>query len=385
MTAAGLKAIEGPLREHPSKLNNIVIGSGNYKSFEACDNLIEAGVDSTRVHVHLGFAAETKAGRSYHKYRPMMHSKVLSMENCNGTSTAFVGSHNLTDFALTGLNGEMGILIEGSSSHSQFEDIRMHIAQAVQQARIYDPLMKEAYTWWTLQYINGLKQQFNDIPKETNGGETILIIAKQSGKQQPKEGNSVYFEIPAAIGQIRSLRTQVHIFLFDTLPATPRLALEQLQTAEHSFKCKTIGLDNQRGGVELVAEWQVSNSPSGPVLKKTRPPFRPPRSRGMQQVRVEIQSILSDRFEYLFDTHRTTYLPTLDNDKMVRMGEANQKLLAPMKIEPPEHLEWYRVSNLLPSKERTVSEKLYTALLEMSPESGSYILLPLRRRKIETD
>jgi hypothetical protein len=44
----------------------------------------------------------------YARYHPMLHSKVYFFELAGGTSTAFVGSHNLTRFALYGLNGEAG-------------------------------------------------------------------------------------------------------------------------------------------------------------------------------------------------------------------------------------------------------------------------------------
>ena len=64
----------------------------------------------------------------------MLHSKVCLMEMENSRSSAFIGSHNLTGFALMGLNGEAGVLLEGPSSSAEFDDIRNHIATAVRQA-----------------------------------------------------------------------------------------------------------------------------------------------------------------------------------------------------------------------------------------------------------
>jgi HKD family nuclease len=43
----------------------------------------------------------------------MLHSKVYIFELGGGASAAFVGSHNLTRFALYGLNGEASVLLEG--------------------------------------------------------------------------------------------------------------------------------------------------------------------------------------------------------------------------------------------------------------------------------
>ena len=148
MTVEGIEAIAGPLRAHPATLNHLVVGAGTYKAFEACDRLIDAGVSPGNLHVHFGFTRKTRAGAKhpFYRYHAMLRSKVYLMEMESGMSSAFIGSHNLTGFALMGLNGEAGVLLEGPSSSSEFDDIRNHIAEAVRQAVVYDPSMKDAYT-----------------------------------------------------------------------------------------------------------------------------------------------------------------------------------------------------------------------------------------------
>jgi hypothetical protein len=85
-----------------------------------------------------------------------MGRKVAS-EMPDGSATALVGSHNLTGFALRGLNGEAGVLLEGAASDAAFADIRQHIAESFLQAAPYDPTLKEAYAWWTREYFEGLR------------------------------------------------------------------------------------------------------------------------------------------------------------------------------------------------------------------------------------
>ena len=145
MTVEGIKAVVSPLRAQPAKLNHLVVGAGTYKAFEACDQLIHAGVDPSALRVHLGFTRRTgpRARHSFFRYHPMLHSKVYLMEMGDGTSSAFVGSHNLTGFGLLGLNGEAGVLLEGPSSSAEFDAIREHVAEAARQAVVYDPSMKE--------------------------------------------------------------------------------------------------------------------------------------------------------------------------------------------------------------------------------------------------
>ena len=56
----------------------------------------------------------------------------------DSSAAAFVGSHNLTGFALRGLNGEAGILLEGPVGASAFDELRSHIDESYRQAVPYD-------------------------------------------------------------------------------------------------------------------------------------------------------------------------------------------------------------------------------------------------------
>ena len=381
MTVEGIEAIAGPLRAHPAKLNHLVVGAGTYRAFEACDRLIEAGVNPGNLHVHFGFTRETRAGAKHPflRYHPMLHSKVYLMEMGSGTSSAFIGSHNLTGFALMGLNGEAGVLLEGPSSSAEFDDIRNHIAEAVRQAVVYDPSMKDAYTWWAVQFIDGMKAKFDDRPRDAERKRTIVVMAECAGPYLPDKDDVIYFEIPEAIGQIASTRTEVHLFVFDTLPATPAQALNQLHMAKQSFWCRTIGLEDDRGGVELLADWEIQN-PTKPTLSKTTSPFRPTPQREMQQVRVQLLNEVYGAFEHLFDSDRASWLPSLDDEELVQAGEAERGFLGSLELIPREDLEWYRVNELVPEREQ-ISEAYRMALTNMSPQSGNYILMSLRRRK----
>ena len=385
MTVEGVEAIAAPLRARPAILSRLVVGAGTYRAFEACDRLIDAGVDSGNIHVHFGFTRKTRtsAKHAFLRYHPMLHSKVYLMDMEGGTSSAFIGSHNLTGFALMGLNGEASVLLEGPSSSAEFDDIRNHISEAVQQAAVYDPSMKDAYTWWAVQYIDGLRAKFNDRPRDVQEKRTIVLLAECSGSELPHEHDVIYFEIPDAIGRIASMRAEVHVFVFDTLPATPILALTQLHKAKQSFWCQTIGLEDDRGGLELRADWEIQNR-TMPTLSKTPSPFRPTPQREMQQVRVELHKDVYQAFEYLFESDRASWLPSLDDQQLVRAEEAERGILESLKLIPPEDWEWYRVNELVP-EHKQANEAYQMALADMSPQSGNYILMSLRRRKQKAD
>ena len=241
MTEDGINVIAEPLRTSPNKLCHLVVGAGTYKVFEACDHLLEVGVNPDHIHVHLGSTRLNRRG--FVRYHPMLHSKVYLMEMGDGSTSALIGSHNLTGFAMQGLNGEASVLLEGPSSHSVFEDIRLHIDAAVRQAVVYDTLKKEGYAWWAATYIKGLGGQFKDQPRDAEIQRTMVVMAECTSPKIPATDDIVYFEIPEAIEPIEHLRTEVHVFLFDSLPHTPAQGLSDLARAKHAFKCQTMGVE----------------------------------------------------------------------------------------------------------------------------------------------
>ena len=300
-TVEGMAAIEGPISLNPAELDTLIVGAGTYRAFEAFDRLLGFGVAPDRLWVHLGHTRTTggSARHRFYRYHPMLHSKVYYMEHADGTASAVIGSHNVTGFALLGLNGEAAVLLEGERTSPEFEKIRNHIASAKAEALAYSPGMKVAFSWWTHQFMEGLADKANDLPREGEGKKTIVILCEAHGSP-PKRNDRIYFELRAALGKVLSLRAEVHIYVFDTLPATPMEGLATLDTARTSFWCKAIGLEEERGGVELLAEWYIDDD-MHPVMRATPKPFRPRPSRDMQQVRVQVYNQVRGRFEYLFD------------------------------------------------------------------------------------
>ena len=370
VTVDGIDAISEPLFTNPDKLEVLLIGAGTHKAFEACDRLIRAGVENNRLQVHLGFTR--RSGSGFVKYHPMLHSKVYLMEMPGGRACAFIGSHNLTGFAMRGLNGEAGVLLDGPSSAKEFDDVRAHIGEAVRQAVEYDLSMKEAYNWWAVEFLGGLKSHADDRPKDDRGSLTIVVLAECSGSALPGDGEVIYFEIPDAI---RAMRREVHLFLFENMPGTAEDALEQKYTAKCVLRGEVVGLEDGSGGVELLADWEVEMGRNRSKLRPTRDGRVRPRPRdGMQQVRAELDGVLDRDFRYLSVPPQRSWVPVLDEmDAMVELGS--------LHVDEQAHgaVNWQRVTGLHEAGERRGSA-YRQALREMSPESGSYTLMLRRLR-----
>jgi HKD family nuclease len=402
LTVEGVQLLFPALTQHPSNLDTLVLGAGTYRAFEGLDRLLAIGVPIQSLKVHLGHSRPTKEGAThkFYRYHPMLHSKVYYMEHDNGKASAFIGSHNLTGFALAGLNGEASVLIEGDASSTEFDAIRAHITEARRQSVNYDPNQKEALAWWSKEAFEGIRDKVNDAPRDTEAKKTLVLLVELDDSKVPKKGDIIYFELPSELVRISSLDSEVHVYVFKNLPSNPRLALQSLDLAVASYWCRTIGIELGRGGVELRADWQISND-ARPNLSLTVHPFRPQTAIRMQQVRVQVYYGVRDKYDYLFGKFSKKWLPVFDdnqyqqsqhsnlntpNPSTIRVDESISKVLADLELMPnQEHLPWFPVRGLVAdtigSNDTEESSKI---LNEFSPESGSFVMLSLRRRKILT-
>jgi hypothetical protein len=380
-TPEGIDVLESSLCATPASMQGMVIGAGTYQSYQALDKLIAGGIPAQKLFVHLGHTRITGAGAKnrFYRYHPMLHSKIYYMEHSDRTASAIIGSHNVTGFALLGLNGEGAVLLQGPKDSPEFDKVRQHIDTAIRQSVPYDPAMKDAYAWWTHEFILAVADKVDGIPREGEYKRTIVILAQLSPQQSPKKDDIVYFELPQALGTIRSLNAEVHIYLFDNLPPSPSAGLNSLQTARKSLWCRARGLEMERGGVELQADWYIDNH-TRPILHRVRPPFRPRPAADMQQVRVRAFNEVRGTFDYLFPKSRAGFVPVIDRgEKLTPHPEYIDYLKKDYRKINPEDLEWYVVKALEP--EQAENSEAGKALAVLSPESGSYVMVSLRRHE----
>lgn len=377
----GLAAVSDPIKKQPQKLQALVVGAATYPGFAALDALLSAGVAPDRLRVHLGHTSATGGHKNpFARYHPMLHSKVYYMEMSDGAACAFIGSHNVTAFALKGLNGEASVLLEGPQASAEFDKVRQHIDVARSQAIVYSPGMKEAYAWWTREFLDGWKAEIR-LPQDGISVRTILLFASAASSDRPKTGDHLYFEIPAGIQQIESLKTETHLFLFDTLPPSPWQALSLAPNANARYTCITLGAENQQGNKELVAHWRIDGT-SAPVL--TRVPggiYRPSPPAGMQQVRAEIKEPSVRPFEYLFERESQAWDPEFapNHELKVPSHRLEQHVAGEARGGYPG-IESWRLVKGLSRRSGSPREKDEAALKLAAPESGSFVLVSLRRR-----
>lgn len=380
-TPGGLAAIADPIKAQPQILRTLVVGAATYPSFEALDDLIAVGIPTNRLHIHLGHTSSTGGRRNpFARYHPMLHSKVYYMEFPNSQACAFVGSHNLTSFALTGLNGEAAVMLEGHAESAEFDKIRAHVAAAESQAVQYDPTLKEAYAWWTREFIDGLRAEMR-IPIDWDSTRTIVLFASADRGSRPKSGDQLYFEIPEGIEQIVSLKTEAHLFLFDLLPADPWSALQQTVSAAAHYTCTIQGVENRQGNVEVNADWRI-DGPRPVLYRVPSGRYRPTPSSGKQQVRADVERAGVEPFDYLFERERKGWDPEYSQNEQLHVSEQASKGLALIESKGGGRpTEAWKLVRGLSARTGSAKEADAAALKLAAPESGSFVLVSVRRRR----
>ncbi|EMS95492.1 hypothetical protein H009_22083 [Agrobacterium tumefaciens str. Cherry 2E-2-2] len=382
-TPGGLAEIGAPILANPGSLETFVIGASTYPGFQALDNLLAAGVPMDRLRVHLGFSAPSGTPKNpVVRYHPMLHSKVYYMELPASSACAFIGSHNVTAFALGGSNGEASVLIEGDKHAPEFDVVRSHVDEAERQATPYSPTMKEGFSWWFKEYVEGLKAEIR-IPTDWVTVRTILAFSHTHGGRRPKVGETIYFEIPAGIEEIESLKTEVHLFLYDTMPADPMSAINTVSSTSRRYTCQTIGVENGQGNREVSVDWVIDGSWAlTPVPSAT---FRPSTPAGMQQVRAKVVDTSLPSYEYAFERERTGWDPVFSEEDVIDALEPPLlEEVARREARGGRQIDAWRLVSAIEPRSGAHLETDQKALNRAIPESGAFILVSLRRRRSDS-
>ena len=184
-----------PIAERMKNERSFLIASPDeatsQKALEKLDGLAE-----DFVYIHRGVqGCSEKPGRGY---RPVMHSKVaLSLDD--DRATAWLGSHNLTAFALNGFNAEIAVCMSGPRDHPALAAIEEHL----------DNLLQDAEPWCPGQGGIG-------IP---NDNSKVLVLDAFGCEGLLKEGCHMHLPLPKEIDQCvpedkTNFSTKVHIYVY---------------------------------------------------------------------------------------------------------------------------------------------------------------------------
>lgn len=98
------------------------------------------------IRLHLGHASPMEIGLSGSRFRPKMHSKIF-VSHGDDHFSAWVGSHNLTAYALAGTNIEAGTCVRGLRTDDYFGRLSLFLEATFAEAEEYDPDRRDFYNF----------------------------------------------------------------------------------------------------------------------------------------------------------------------------------------------------------------------------------------------
>ena len=116
-------------------------------------------------------------------------------------------------------------------------------------------------------------------------------------------------KFPRELNRSKSLKTETHLFLFDSLPKDPREALQGASSAAARYICRTLGAENRQGNREVAAHWRIDGTTKPVLTPVPSTIYRPNTPTGMQQVRAEVLAETLGSFEYLFEREKVEWDP----------------------------------------------------------------------------
>jgi hypothetical protein len=191
-------------------------------------------------------------------------------------------------------------------------------------------------------------------------------MAEAATGSSPTIGQAIYFDLDRRIERVSAIDAEVHLHLFRQLPSSPRAALASLRGAAQTYRAKVQAIDARAGSAEIDADWLIEGNPPS-QLKQAPRPFRPSLRSGRQQVTVQIEGPLSGAFEYEFESAERL-LPELGSETLV--DDETEEVWSPVVGLHPER------------RSQAIKQRGSQELMELSPDSGSYILLSRGRRRL---
>lgn len=294
-TREGLEKIIEPIEEKPEKLRSIVIGKATTRACDALDYLRhKIGVPEERLKVHLGFAKDETHLPKSDKYRPMIHSKLIYMDLPDNKACAFIGSHNLTAFALSGENGEAGVLIEGDKDDENLKKVKRQINAINNDARIYDHKKRDFYIHWNQSYMSGFQAEM--FPQEDEDPRTVLIFATTQNCA-PEINKNISIKLSKnSFPNIQG--AEVHLYIFDKLPETAEEAFYEKNKAQKKFIGKIEDANSNKREGNLIINYSISENNKPCIFEQGNLELKCEPHKNENRCIFTINSILSMEYNY---------------------------------------------------------------------------------------
>lgn len=252
------------------KLSLFVFGHCNDKALRAMSALYDRLADLGKknvIKVHFGYGNyATEADGLKQIYRPMLHSKIFVFTYEDGMLEVYVGSQNVTGYALMGLNSESVVRLRGQVDEDVFRKILLDVRKLELEAKPFRKDLIEIYKDWHYNVVKGL---ISDDNKERSEYHSILYVwIDRNEKIMPKLKDKLYFQAPLSLSSnLRTIERTADVWIVPYDPSDPLWHPPEREV--FFFRATQSGANDPRvQAVEYTnVEWYIPDFTS-PVLKR---------------------------------------------------------------------------------------------------------------------
>jgi hypothetical protein len=133
------------IKENGKKIEYIVVGRLTLECAEIFDELYCLPEYKDKLFVNLGIGRLNKSKTAITRFIPMVHSKIIALNPTEDGNLFYIGSANITHFALEDLNAEAGIILE-NLDESQRNEISKYMdnLKTMKSTILYNPSLKDS-------------------------------------------------------------------------------------------------------------------------------------------------------------------------------------------------------------------------------------------------
>ena len=179
------------IRDNGKKIEYIVVGRLTVECAKIFDELYSLPEYKDKLFVNLGLGRLNKKGTAINRFLPMIHSKIIALNPTSDTNTFYIGSANLTHFAIDDFNAEAGIILNDLAESERNEIARyMDNLKNLGSTVPYDPSLKESLNFLSNLSRDSLEKDFENLDP------CLLVLSLNPTGYKPKKGDVLFADLP---------------------------------------------------------------------------------------------------------------------------------------------------------------------------------------------
>src|SRR5574341_908515 len=195
LTREGFEKVFGQdeknIRENGRKIEYIVAGRLTVECAEIFDELYLMPKYKNKLFINIGLGRLNISQTAINRFLPMIHSKIIALNSSSDDNLFYIGSANITHFAIEDFNAEAGVILKNIDSSERTSITRyMDNLKNLKSTVPYDPSLKDSLNFLSNLSADPLEKEFENIDA------CLLVLCLSPTDYKPKKGDVLFADLP---------------------------------------------------------------------------------------------------------------------------------------------------------------------------------------------